>query len=246
MRRMKPIQEWKKDFPRDDIFFETPNGILYLGDCMEIMQGFPKKSFPLILTDIPYELKIKKEGSLRNLDKGDVNILTFDLEGFLKLLTALSSGSVYIWCGPSQLSSIRDLLVDAGFTTRVGVWEKTNPSPMNGEILWLSGIELCVYGRLPKATFNEFCKNTVWRFPSGSSKRHPTEKPLQLFEYLIKVSSNEGDLVLDPCLGSGTTAHACERLNRRWIGIEINRKYCEIAQKRLEPFARQSRLNEFC
>ena len=246
MKRAKQIQEWKKDFPRSDIFFETPNGILYLGDCMEIMQGFPKKSFPLILTDIPYGVVSRNAEPLRNLDKGDADVLTFDLKDFLKLIVDLCSGSLYIWCGSEQLSLIREFLINSGFTTRVGVWEKTNPSPMNGEFLWLSGIELCVYGKLPKATFNEFCKNPVWRYPRGSSKRHPTEKPLQLFEYLIKVSSNEGDLVLDPCLGSGTTALACERLNRRWIGIEINRKYCEIARNRLEAFAKQSRLNEFC
>jgi len=62
---------------------------------------------------------------------------------------------------------------------------------------------------------------------------HPTQKPVSLFEYLIKTYTNEGDLVLDNCLGSGTTAVACKNLNRHFIGIEKEEKYCEIARERL-------------
>ena len=68
----------------------------------------------------------------------------------------------------------------------------------------------------------------------GSEKtEHPTQKPLALMEYLIKTYSNEGDLILDPLLGSGTTAVAAKELGRRFIGIEIEHKYCEIANNRL-------------
>ena len=62
---------------------------------------------------------------------------------------------------------------------------------------------------------------------------HPTQKPLKLFEYLIKTYSNEGDLVLDNCMGSGTTAVACKQLNRHFIGFEISKEYCNIAKQRL-------------
>jgi DNA modification methylase len=71
---------------------------------------------------------------------------------------------------------------------------------------------------------------------------HPTQKPLELIKKLVKVHSNPNDLVLDCFLGSGTTAIACKQLNRRFIGIEISKEYCDIANKRLE----QSNLvNEF-
>lgn len=63
---------------------------------------------------------------------------------------------------------------------------------------------------------------------------HPTQKPVALFEYLIKTYTNEGDTVLDNCMGSGTTAVACENLNRKWIGIEREEKYCEIIKERLK------------
>ncbi len=72
--------------------------------------------------------------------------------------------------------------------------------------------------------------------PYGVRKKkynHPTTKPLGLMEDLIYFYSNRGDLVLDPFIGSGTTLVACEKLNRRWIGIEINPDYCEIAKRRI-------------
>ena len=71
---------------------------------------------------------------------------------------------------------------------------------------------------------------------------HPTQKPVALMEYLIKTYTNEGETVLDFCMGSGTTAVACERLNRRWIGIEISEAYCEIAKKRIEKERSQLKL----
>jgi len=67
-----------------------------------------------------------------------------------------------------------------------------------------------------------------------NNKLHPTQKPVALFEYLIKTYSNEKDIVLDNCMGSGTTAVACKHLNRNFIGFEISKEYCEIANNRLK------------
>lgn len=69
--------------------------------------------------------------------------------------------------------------------------------------------------------------------------KHPTKKPIALMEYLIKTYSNRNEIVLDFAIGSGTTAVACERLNRRWIGIEISEEYCEITVKRIEDERKQ-------
>jgi len=71
---------------------------------------------------------------------------------------------------------------------------------------------------------------------------HPTQKPIRLFEYLIKTYSNKGDLVLDNCMGSGTTAIACKQVGRNFIGIEKEEKYVEIAKKRIEEHSQQSTL----
>ena len=113
------------------------------------------------------------------------------------------------------------------------IWEKTNPSPMNCQHVWMSRIETFVYFKKRGAVFNEHYKNSVVRFPNGSSKIHPTQKPLKLFEYLIEVSSNQGDLVCDPFVGSGTTAVAAKKLNRKFIVGDINPEFVEITKRRV-------------
>ena len=75
---------------------------------------------------------------------------------------------------------------------------------------------------------------TIQAFHYDKEKIHPTQKPVALFEYLIKTYTNEGDLVLDNCIGSGTTALACINTNRNFIGIEKDEKYFEIANERIK------------
>ena len=207
---------------------------LYNNDCMKILPTLGNKSVDLVVTDIPYNEVNRKHGSLRKLDKGKADIITFDLDMFVSELARVTKGSIYIFCGTEQVSDIRKILVQNKMSTRLCIWEKTNPSPMNGDKIWLSGIECCVFGRFPNATFNEHCKNTVFRYPCGRNKLHPTQKPLELIEKLVLASSNEGDTVLDPCMGSGTTGVACKKNNRKFIGIEMDREFYNIASHRIE------------
>ena len=104
---------------------------------------------------------------------------------------------------------------------------------MNGNKLWLSGSEFCVFARKPKATFNRHCEKPIWKFPVGKSKIHPTQKPVDLMEYIIGSSSKTGDTVLDFTLGSGTTGVACKNTQRKFIGIELDDNYFDIATKRI-------------
>ena len=207
---------------------------LYNNDCMKILPTLGNKSVDLVVTDIPYGEVNRKHGSLRKLDKGKADIVTFDLGMFVNELARVTKGSIYIFCGTEQVSDIRKILIQNKMSTRLCIWEKTNPSPMNGDKIWLSGIECCVFGRFPNATFNEHCKNTVFRYPCGRNKLHPTQKPLELIEKLVLASSNEGDTVFDPCMGSGTTGVACKKNNRKFIGIEMDREFYNIASHRIE------------
>ena len=75
---------------------------------------------------------------------------------------------------------------------------------------------------------------TYYLFINSKYVIHPTQKPVALFEYLIKTYTNEGEIILDFAIGSGTTAVACKRLNRKYIGFEISKEYCQIANQRLE------------
>jgi len=203
------------------------------GDCLEVMKEMPDKCIDLVLTDIPYNIPRLPEQGLRKINKDDANCLTFDLEILLFQLNRVCTGTFYIFCDWSQVSLIRQFFKKENISDRYIIWEKTNPSPMNGQYLWLSGIEVCCYGKKPKGAFCGYCRNTVLRHPSGNSHFHPTEKPLDLFIDLVRTSSDEGQLVFDPFLGSGTTAEACKLLHRDFIGIEINPDYCKIAEERL-------------
>lgn len=113
---------------------------------------------------------------------------------------------------------------------------------MNGEYIWVSGVEFAVFAKKSGATLNAHCRNCVIKYPSGTSKEHPTEKPIPLFADIINVSSNTGDLVLDTCMGSGTTGVACAKYNRRFIGIELDEHYYQIAKKRINDAQQQLNL----
>lgn len=207
---------------------------IYNEDCLEGMKRIPDGSIDMILTDIPYGEVNRKSNGLRNLDKEHADIVTFDISDLLKEFVRITKGSMYIFCGIERLSGIRKNLASCGMTTRVVIWEKTNPSPMNGTHNWLSGIELCVYAKFKGATFNEHCKNSVLRFPTVQGKIHPTQKPLNLFNYLIRVSSNKNDVILDAFMGSGTTAIACLNTERNFIGLETNKEYYDKSLERIK------------
>jgi site-specific DNA-methyltransferase (adenine-specific) len=78
--------------------------------------------------------------------------------------------------------------------------------------------------------------NSVWKFPKDTQKSalHPTQKPMALLEELIKTYSNEGEIILDSCMGSGTCGVACMNTKRKFIGIELDENYFKIAKDRLE------------
>ena len=206
---------------------------LRLGDCLEVMQTIADKSVDLILCDLPYGEVSQKSGGLRMLDRGTADRCEMDLTAVVREFIRLCTGSFYVFCGTEQISPLVAAFRDHGLTTRVGAWEKTNPSPMNGSRLWVSGLEFCVFARRPNATFNEHCKKALWQAPSGRSKLHPTQKPVGLMERLILASTNEGDTVLDNCMGSGTTGVAAARTGRQFIGIERDPGYFAIAQNRI-------------
>ena len=204
------------------------------GDCLEVMKDIPDKSIDLVLTDIPYDMVNRKSQGLRKLDKGDADVANFSLEELLGEFMRITKGSLYVFCGFGQISKIALTFKDNQINPRLIIWEKVNPSPMNGDVTWLSGIEPCVFAKFPNAVFNGHCRNTVLRYPiSRSESGHPTEKNIELFKDLINVSSHKGAVVLDSFLGSGTTAIACKQLKRNFIGIEISPEYCEIARQRL-------------
>ena len=227
---------------------EIQKDILLNIDCMEFMRGLQDDCIDLTLTDIPYaEINdIGDGGGLRQIKKGKADEATFDLPQFLEEVLRVTKGSIIIFCARGQLSVISNFFINKpDLTVRQLVWEKTNPSPMNGHLIYLSGIENAIWVRKPKATFNSFCKNTVFRFPSGSSEFHPTEKNHDLLAELINDNSNTGDLIFDPCAGSGSTLLMARKLGRHFIGCELDENYYFKAKKRLYAEVAQTTIFDF-
>ena len=210
---------------------------LLQGDCMELMDNIPNESVDLVLTDIPYNEVNRKDNGLRKLDKENADVLTFDLISFLEQLYDKAKSTIIIFCGKEQVSIIHSFFNNkqkkGKGTVRQLIWEKSNPSPMNGQHIYLSGVENAIWFKKRGGTFNAHCKNTVFKYPIGRSKVHPTEKNHLLLQELILDNSNENDLILDPCMGSGSTGVVALQNNRNFIGIELDEKYFNIAENRI-------------
>lgn len=206
---------------------------VFHGDALKLLGSIASDSIELVLTDIPYGVVNRESGGLRDFDKGDADVVTFQMERLINEFVRVCRGSIYVWCGTEQVSALRAGFVAADLTTRLCIWEKRNPSPINGEYLWLSSVETCVFARKPNAVFTERCVSPVFRHNAGSSKDHPTQKPLQLFRRLICASTHKNDTVLDPFCGSGTTAVAARLTGRQFIVGDINADYIALTKQRL-------------
>ncbi|WP_370747110.1 DNA-methyltransferase [Faecalibacillus intestinalis] len=210
---------------------------------MELMKNLPDKSIDLTLTDIPYDHVNRDSNGLRKLDKGKADIITFNIDNFLNELYRITKGTIIIFCGINQLSQIYSWFSEKQKahkgTVRHLVWQKTNPSPMNGQYIYLSGIEDAIWFKNKGSVFNARCKNTVFKHPCGRSKLHPTEKNHNLIKELILDNSNENQILFDPCMGSGTHGLVALNTNRKFIGFELDKEYFEIAKKRIEDRSKE-------
>lgn len=202
------------------------------------MRDMEDRTVNLTLTDIPYDGVNRESNGLRVLDKGVADVITFDLDEFLKEVYRVTEGTIIIFCGQGQLSHIFKFFLEKQKknkgTVRQLIWQKTNPSPMNGQHIYLSGIENAVWFKKRGGTFNAHCKNTVFTYPCGRSKLHPTEKNHDLLKELILDNSNEEDIVFDPCSGSGSHLLVASENGRKWIGTELNEEYFNIAKDRMK------------
>ncbi|MCY4321768.1 MAG: site-specific DNA-methyltransferase, partial [Bdellovibrionaceae bacterium] len=225
-------------------------------DFKVLLKSIKPNTADLILTDPPYSIskktgfkKLGKKSIERfaismdfgKWDKKEINVKNFSELSY----TALRAGGTIIcfydlW----KITKIQNAFIQAGFgMIRLIIWEKTNPVPINSHSIYLSNSrEVAILGvKGGKPTFNSKYDNGIYNFPIHREKRiHPTQKPLNLMEALIKKHSKINDLVIDPFLGSGSTALASLKLKRRFIGGDKDSSYIEKARKRLED-AKQKR-----
>lgn len=213
-------------------------GMIFNTDCMEFMSNIKQGGvFNTTITDIPYDKVNRANHGLRKLDKSYADILTFNLNDFLDEVYRLTKGTIIIFCGNEQYSTIYDYFniksISKQGTTRQIIWHKTNPSPMNGQHMYLNATENAVWFKKRGATYNAHCKHNVFNFPTGRSKIHPTEKNHELIKDLILDNSNGGDIIFDPCAGSLAHCLVAKENGRRYVGCELNKEYFDKGIERL-------------
>ena len=230
---------------------------LMQGDCLELMRDIPDASVDLILCDLPYGTTRNKWDSVLQLDtlwdeyrrisRGAI-VLTAQTP-FDKVLGASNLNMLryeWIWekthptghlnAKRAPMKAHENVLV---FYSRQPTYNPQMTSGHKRKTATKRCDESPVYGKQEFAPLaydsTERYPRSVLTFPSDKqrSNLHPTQKPVALMEYLIRTYTNEGDIVFDNCMGSGTTGVACMRTGRRFIGMELDAGYFEVARTRI-------------
>ena len=241
------------------LYFKTELGRLYHGDCMEHFISILNGSVDMVLCDLPYgttdckwDVKIPlaplwREWGRMVRENGAV-VLTAQQPFATELI--VSSGRIFkfryelIWekakalgflnANKMPLRADENILV---FYRHLPVYmpQMTQGTPYRSKD---NGKHTVIYGKFrgQKSEDNTGTRypRSVLRFPQEGRTKHPTEKPQALFEWLVRTYTRPGDIVMDNCMGSGTTAAACEATARRWIGMEVSEKFCRMTKERIE------------
>ena len=225
-------------------YFETELGKLYHGDCLEIMPQL--EPVDLVLTDPPYD-KYTHIGALHKSERFKEFGIEFEylsnIEKTTELFLKISKAWIVVFCSLEMLGKYQSIKPDK--YVRGGIWDRISNAPqISGDRPAQGGEGIAILHKKRKnMKWNGRGKAAIWRcLVERNKKKHITQKPLKLIQQLVSQFSFEWSEICDPFIGSGTTAVACERLNRRWIGIEISEKYCEIAAKRIELERKQLKL----
>lgn len=223
---------------------------IYNEDCLVRLKKIPDNSIDLVLIDPPYDIctaggkkgNDKLSHDIMKLEKEliDNNLVSsFDIKVLDEIVRVMKGINIYIWCNARQIPMyIKYFNLQLQCKLEVVIWGKTNPIPLFSN-KYMNDKEYCLYFRKDgycKPKSYEDAKSIYISKANVEDKKkyqHPTIKPLELIRRLIRNSSKENDLVLDCFLGSGTTAVACILENRKYIGFEINKKYFDIANKRI-------------
>ena len=228
------------------------------GDCYKKLKTIKDQSIDLILTDPPYNLANYSTGNIKadwrktlnndiaGWDKDDLDIEFLKAE-FLRIIKP--TGNIFVFTAYNLLGEWHKAFDPEFDTFQILVWHKTNPPPKLRRAGFLNSCELicCMWNK--GHTWNFTTQKEMHNFietPICMGKErlnHPTQKPLGVLKHILKIASDEGDAVLDPFMGVGSTGAACKEMNRNFIGIEIEKEYFNLAKKRLKKIPIQPKLN---
>lgn len=217
---------------------------LHNGDCLELMKDIPDKSIDLVVTDPPYVIETTGAGIYKQSDKQYVKELNHIKDGFDEkvldeICRVMKKINAYFFCSQKQIIPLLEYFVKKrNCNWNILCWHKSNPVPACGN-KYLTDTEFILFFREKGVKiYGEFkTKFTYYVTPLNQKDKkifgHPTIKPIEMVQNFVINSSQEGDVVLDPFLGSGTTGVACVNTHRNFIGMELDKDYFDIAEKRI-------------
>ena len=221
---------------------------LWHGDCLEILPTLPKVD--AVITDPPYgdaDTHAKHLSSI-TLANGEPAGQALGFHG-ISCEECVEHAARWVdiarrWVVFTCEWKYAHALGNAGLLVRLGIWRKPDGAPQfTGDRPGTGWEAVAICHRSGKKRWNGGGKHAFWSFPKGQNNSgHPTGKPLGLLSEFVTDFTDSGEIVLDPFMGSGTTGVACAKLGRKFIGIEIERKYFDIACERIEAAYAQGQL----
>ncbi|MBR6610378.1 MAG: site-specific DNA-methyltransferase [Oscillospiraceae bacterium] len=232
--------------------------LLINDDCFNALKEIPDNSISLILTDPPYNIAKYSTGNIKFNWRSDINndLAEWDLkelkpsdliEEFKRILKP--DGNIFIFCSYNTIGEYHKVFDPEFDTFQFMVWHKTNPVPNFRKSSFLNSCELIVGCWNKRHTWNFTTQSDMHNFiesgicmgkeriKSADGKTlHPTQKPVAVLEKIVKIASNENDIVLDCFNGVGSTGEAALKHRRRYIGIEIDKTYFDATEKRLAKY----------
>lgn len=210
---------------------------LIYDDCLEVMKSIPNESIDLIVTDPPYLINYKSHWCYSKVITGDndYDLIEKSIKEMYRVLK--NNSAAYIFCSPKRIDYFMGCCLNTGFVIKNSIiWVKNNWTSGDLKASYGQQYEIILLLNKGRKYINGKRLSDVWFFNRVAFQHqyHPNEKPVRLLEQCILKHSDEGDTVLDLFMGSGSVGVACLNKNRRFIGIEKDRKYFEIAMQRIK------------
>ena len=220
---------------------------IYNEDCIEAMKILKQESVDAIITDPPYN--IARDNNFTTMGRAGIDFGEWDkgFDQFTWINTAYTvlkkGGTLFLFNDWKNIGEIAKHAEKQGFAIKDMVrWKKSNPMPRNRDRRYIIDFEVAIWLVKPngKWVFNRLsdtydrCEYEYSITPKNEKIGHSTQKPVALMEEIIKRHTNENQIILDPFIGSGTTAIASINTNRNYIGFELDKIYFDLANERIE------------
>ncbi len=210
------------------------DAVLLHGDALTLMGGLPAGSIDMILTDPPYGISFQSNHRTEKHKKitGDNNIEWLDGWAAELFRIAADNTAHYVFCSFHNIEHFKSALGRFFNLKNILIWEKNNTSMGDLKGDFAPKYEMIIFMHKGRRLINGSRDANILKFSRTLNKLHPTQKPVDLLEYLICKFSSAGDVVFDPFMGSGSTGVACARTGRKFIGIERDDEYFKTAVRR--------------